>query len=129
MARTPVRGLLVAAVLTLPLLGAQPALADDDDLIREGSCTEGAEWKVKASAEDGRVEVEGEVDSNKVGQTWRWKIKHDGGVSARGRATTEAPSGSFEASELLVDLAGTDKFVFRAKHRPTGQICRGVLRY
>lgn len=129
--RSPLRaaGAAVAAAVVLPLLVAGPALANDDDVIREGGCTGGTDWKVKASPEDGRIEVEGEVDSNRSGQTWHWKMKHNGSVSARGTGTTGGRSGSFEARRVLVDLSGPDTFVFRAVNASSGEVCRGVVTF
>ncbi|HEX4977286.1 MAG TPA: hypothetical protein VFV40_05405 [Nocardioides sp.] len=124
---TVTAGILSAAALTL--VTATPALANDDDVIRRGSCTGATDWKLKASPEDGRIEVEGEVDSNRNGQTWRWRIVHNGSLSARGSATTKPPSGSFEVRRLLVDAAGTDTIVFRARNPLTDEVCRGVVRY
>src|SRR5215203_629231 len=88
--RTPRRsraGALVLSALAALVLVGGPAVADDDDdreIRREGSCDAGTQWKVKAKNDDGRIEFEGEVDSNKTGQTWSWKMKHNGSVSARG---------------------------------------------
>lgn len=122
------RILVSAATLaaTVTALSVPAAHARDDDVIKRGSCSAGATWKLKAKHRDGRIEVEGEVDSNRNGQRWRWKIKHNGTVSARGTATTRPPSGSFSVERRMVDLAGTDVFVFRAKHN--GQVCRGKVR-
>ena len=86
------------------------------------------DWKLKAKHDDGRLEVEGEVDSNRNGQDWRWRMVHNGSVSARGWATTHAPSGSFEVERRMVNLGGTDKIVFRARNPRTGEVCRGVVR-
>ena len=104
-------------------------MANDDDVIREGNCSGAADWKLKASPENGRIEVEGEVDSNRNGQTWRWRILHNGNVSARGTSTTKAPSGSFEARRLVVNAAGADRIGWRARNAATGQTCRGSLRF
>lgn len=120
---------LAAAVAAATLLPALPAVAKDGDVIRRGSCTGNTTWKLKASPEDGRIEVEGEIDSNKVGQTWRWRLKHNGSITARGTRTTKAPSGSFEVRRVLTDLAGTDRIVFRAWNPNTGEVCRGTLAY
>jgi hypothetical protein len=119
----------VAAVTTIAGFGfaAAPAMANDDDVIRRGPCSGSSDWKLKASPEDGRIEVEGEVDSNKVGQTWRWRILHNGEVSARGKKTTKAPSGSFEVRRLLVDLRGDDGIGWRARNPKSGEVCRGRL--
>jgi hypothetical protein len=84
-------------------------------------------WKLKVKTDDGRLEVEGEVDSNVAGQRWQWTLRHNGSVSDRGAGTTTARSGSFEVERRMVDLAGTDAVVFRAVH--DGQTCRGVVNY
>ena len=63
----------------------------DDRVIRASDCTGSADWKVKVKSDDGRLEVEGEIDSNAVGQRWRWTIRHNGSVSDRGTATTTRP--------------------------------------
>jgi hypothetical protein len=118
-----------ALTLGLAIAGSVPALANDADVIREGSCSGSADWKLKASPENGRIEVEGEVDSSVNGQTWRWRILHNGNVSARGKATTTGPSGSFEVRRVVVNAGGTDVIGFRAKHRASGQTCRGSLRF
>ena len=53
---------------------------------------------------------------------------HNGSVSARGWATTHAPSGSFSVERRMVNLGGTDKIVFKARNPRTGEVCRGVVR-
>ncbi|MGH3506880.1 MAG: hypothetical protein ACRDO2_06715 [Nocardioidaceae bacterium] len=118
-----------AAATTLVGLGITmpPAVANDADVIRRGSCSGSSDWKLKASPEDGRIEVEGEVDSNKVGQTWRWRILHNGDVSARGTKATKGPSGSFEVRRVLVNLRGDDVIGWRARNPKTDEVCRGRL--
>ncbi len=109
-------------------LGAAPAAArGDDEVIKRGSCSGPADWKLKVKTDDGRLEVEGEVDSNVNRQRWGWVIKHNGSVSARGTATTVGPSGSFDVERKIVNLAGTDRIVFKATRN--GQVCRGVVNY
>lgn len=100
---------------------------DDDRVIRTGSCSGAADWKLKVKTDDGRLEVEGEIDSDVAGQRWRWTLRHNGSVSDRGVATTTPRSGSFEVERKVVDLAGTDTLVFRAVR--DGQVCRGVVNY
>lgn len=127
--RTATRLGALATAALLPVVVVGPALAGDGDVIRRGSCTGATDWKLKASPEDGRIEVEGEIDSNYNGQTWRWRIRHNGSLSARGTATTQPPSGSFEVRRVLVDAPGIDTIVFRARNPQTDEVCRGVLRY
>jgi hypothetical protein len=120
-----------AACLSLGLAFAvsAPAQAKDADMVKRGSCSGAAHWKLKASPEDGRIEVQGEVDTNVVGRAWHWRIRHNGTVSARGTATTGAPSGSFEVRRVLVNAAGTDSIKWRARDAKTGQTCRGGLKF
>ncbi len=117
----------LSGALTLSL--SAPALANDADVIKRGSCTGASDWKLKASPENGRIEVEGEVDSNVNGQTWRWRLRHNGHLSARGVAVTKPPSGSFDVRRLMVNAPGTDRVVWRARNPQTGEVCRGSLRF
>lgn len=107
---------------------ATPAAANGDDVIRRGSCSGSTNWKLKAGPDDGRIEVEGEIDSNRSGQRWHWRIVHNGSLSAHGVKTTQPPSGSFEVERTVVNLSGTDRIVFRAKNRASGEVCRGIVR-
>lgn len=93
---------------------------------RTGTCA-GATWKLKAKPDDGRIEVEGEIDSNRSGQVWSWRLKHNGSVSAKGRKKTGGASGSFQVERRMANLAGPDHFVFRAEH--AGQVCRGTISF
>lgn len=124
-------GLAVTACLAGAVAVAAPATSahagDDDRVIRTGSCSGVADWKLKVKTDDGRLEVEGEVDSNRSGQTWRWTIAHNGSVSYRGTGVTAGRSGSFSVERRIVDLAGTDRVVFRAVRG--SQVCRGVVNY
>jgi hypothetical protein len=97
------------------------ASGGDDATIRTGSCSNGASWKIKAKPDDGRIEVEAEIDTNRVGQRWVWVLKHTGTVSAHGSSVTTARSGSFDVERRTVDAAGPDSFRFRATRG--GAVC------
>ena len=128
--RTSLAAVVVAA-LTLPVGLVSPAIASHGggggDVRTSGGCSGRAHWKLKAKADDGRIEVEGEIDSNVSGQVWSWKLKHNGSVSARGTNKTGGRSGSFEVQRRMANLAGTDHFVFRAEHGR--QVCRGTISF
>ncbi|MGD9958828.1 hypothetical protein [Nocardioides sp.] len=116
------------AAIAVPIAFAVPANAKGSDAkIREGNCSGSTDWKVKAKPDDGRIEFEGEIDSNRNGQTWNWVINHNGSRSASGSATTKAPSGSFSVERRLVNLSGVDTFVFRATNPKSGEVCRGTV--
>src|SRR4051812_3702616 len=120
------RGTFAFAALALPLALVAPASASHggggDDVRNGGGCSGSAHWKLKAKPDNGRIEVEGEIDSNRSGQVWRWRLKHDGSVSAKGRKKTGGASGSFQVERRIGNLAGPDHFGFRGE--PPGQGCR-----
>jgi hypothetical protein len=113
----------VAALLTLSVAGAVPALAKDGDVIRRGACSGASDWKLKLSPEDGKIEVEYEVDSNKVGQTWQVRIVKNGNVIFRGARETKGASGSFAVRLVTANTAGSD--VFRARATHADEVCAG----
>ena len=94
-------------------------------VVKTGACTDGAHWKLKVKSDGGRLEVEGEVDSNVSGQTWSWKVKDNGSVAASGSARTKGRSGSFSVERKIANLTGPDKVTFRASHR--GEVCKGSI--
>jgi hypothetical protein len=85
--------LAIAAVVGAVLLAAAPAAhAKEADVIRRSACSGSSDWKFKASPEDGRIEVEFEVDSNVNGQAWRVLIWLDGDRIFAGTRTTRPPA-------------------------------------
>lgn len=131
--RTVLAALTTLSALALPLAAVSPAVASGggggNDVRTHGSCAGPAVWKLKVKPDSGRIEFEGEVDSNHNGQTWHWRILHNGNVSARGTSTTHAPSGSFSVGRRVVNAAGTDTIGWRARDAASGQVCRGSLRF
>lgn len=115
--------LLVGLLLLIP---TTTALAGQQDVVRRGSCSGQSDWKLKLSPQDGRIEVEFEVDQNVAGDRWRVRIRHDGGVAFRGTSTTHDASGSFEVRTVEPNHAGTDAFRARARNVSTGEICTGA---
>jgi hypothetical protein len=122
---------LAVAVVAAAALTTSAAFArgGDRELIKRGSCSGNATWKLKAKADDGRIETEFEVDQNRVGRKWRVVIKQNGIVRADVVKTTQAPSGSFELRRLLPNMAGGDFIVAKATALATGQTCRGALTF
>src|SRR3954463_336887 len=75
-----------------------PAMASGGggrEVRNSGHCSQGADWKIKAKADDGRLEVEAEVDTNVNGQTFAWRLLDNGQLQAKGTSTTGGASGSF----------------------------------
>jgi hypothetical protein len=112
--------MLGAAVV---LGSAVPVLARDGDVVARGSCTGSSVWKLKAGPRDGRIEVEFEVDSNRVGQTWSVALRNDGTLFFTGTRVTLAPSGSFTVRKTTADGAGPDVISARARNAASGETC------
>jgi hypothetical protein len=104
---------------------ATPASAKSGDVIRTGRCDGRSDWKLKLSREDGRIEVEFEVDQNVVGDAWRVRIRHDGDRVFGGRRLTRRPSGSFEVRIVERNRTGRDDFRARAVNTSTDEVCVG----
>jgi hypothetical protein len=109
----------VAALVVAPL----PAGAKDGDIKRSVNCSSGSTAKLKLSPEDGRIEVEFEVDQNRNGVRWKVRLNRNGKRVASTTATTRGPSGSFSVERRLADGAGSDRIVATAKS-PSGEVCR-----
>jgi hypothetical protein len=116
---------VLALIVAGTLVQAPAAGAKDGDVIRRGSCSANSDWKLKLSPENGRIEVEFEVDQNVVGQTWRVRIRQNGERIFAGRRTTKAPSGSFTVRVLADNTPGTDAFRAAALNLTTGDTCVG----
>jgi hypothetical protein len=121
----------VATLATLVLGLAPAALAgaakDDDRVVKVGTCSIGSTWKLKAKTDDGRVEVEFEVDQNRVGKRWRVTLKRDGATVFNGIRTTRAPSGSFSVERLLAGSTGSTRIVASAKAVQGSESCSAAL--
>ena len=107
---------------------AIPALASDDDVVRRtGSCTARSNFELKGKHDDGRLEIEYEVDTTRIGRVWRVRLFDNGNRIFAGRRTTTAPSGSFTVEIRRPNLAGTDHIRARAVDTVNGEICRGRI--
>ena len=91
-----------------------------------GNCTGGSTAKLKAKPDDGRLEVEFEVDQNRNGVTWAVRVRRNAKRVVRTNATTRAPSGSFSVERRIADPAGSDRIRARATS-PSGEVCRAAL--
>ncbi len=118
----------IAAATSLAL--AAPASGGGDREVRvRGTCTGAATSKLKLSDENGRIEVEFEVDQNVNGRRWRVTLKRNGVRIFRGIRTTQPPSGSFEVRRLVADRAGRETITARARALSGGQLCTARARW
>jgi hypothetical protein len=111
-------------------LGAQSASAKGFEVRNSGSCSASTDWKLKAKAEDsGRIEVELEIDSNRVGQKWYLSMNDNGSRFYTSSRRTLAPSGSFTVERHPVNRAGTDHITATVRNSVSGEVCRAVVTF
>jgi len=123
-------GTLATGVLATGLLATAPVIAAKGaDVVKTGNCSMNSDWKLKVGPEDGRLEVQFEVDQNRNGQTWNVVLKHNGDTFWSGQRTTMAPSGSFEVRKMTGNAAGTDTIVGKSRNPETGEMCRGTVNF
>jgi hypothetical protein len=107
--------------LAVALTVAPAGVAKDGDIRVRGTCTQASTSKLKLSDEDGRIEVEFEVDQNRNGVRWNVVLHQNGSRIARLTRVTRGPSGSFEARVVAGNRAGKD--TFRARATRSGETC------
>jgi DUF4097 and DUF4098 domain-containing protein YvlB len=113
----------LAAVLAVGVIAPLPAaLAKSPRVTVAGKCTGKSTAKLKLKPDNGKIEVEFEVDQNKNNVTWKYSLTRAGVTLASGSKVTKAPSGSFTARKLVSDAAGPDTITARAT-RKNGEIC------
>lgn len=123
-----IRRTILIGLLAVASLGATsaPVAAKSGDIIVRGHCSGASVWKLKLGPEDGRIEVEFQVDQNRNDRLWRVSLTQNGTTVWRGSRYTRAPSGSFTVRRVLANRAGADRIVARATNVRTGEVCRGV---
>ncbi len=93
-----------------------------------GHCSARSTSALKAKHDNGRIEVEFQVDQNRVNRLWNVRIWDDGHRVFTGARRTTAPSGSFTVRRLITNRAGVDTLVALAVNPRTGETCRARLR-
>lgn len=114
--------LLPFAAATL-VVTAPVASAGTAPTIKSGRCSMGSQWTMKAKPDNGRMEVELEIDTNRNRQRWNVRITDNRHLVFAGTKVTLAPSGSFEVEKLTTNRRGVDHFVGVAKNPRTREVC------
>lgn len=119
---------MIAAVAALGLMAPIPAAVAKSPRAKivQGTCTGNSTSKIKAKLDDGRIEVEFEVDQNRNGVRWNWGLSRAGTTLRSGSSVTQAPSGSFSVRRLVSNRAGTDTIKMRA-NRSSGEVCTATV--
>lgn len=117
---------LTATALAGGVLAAGPADAKAGRITTSGACSPAGSWKLKASPENGKIEIEYEVNA-RSGQRWRVVVK-DNGIT-RVNTTKRTVAGALHVRVVVTNLSGTDVITTRARNLTTGALCTGSLRY
>ncbi|MFN8126672.1 MAG: hypothetical protein U0R64_09225 [Candidatus Nanopelagicales bacterium] len=122
---------VTAAAVVALTAGALPAgiaqaKGNRNDVRVTGDCSARTDWKLKAKARDGGLEIEFEVDSNRIGQRWSYRLDHDGNTIGQGTRRTLAPSGSFSVERRSSGSTGV--VTGRAENLRNGEVCLATLR-
>ncbi len=121
---------IASAILIGALAAPAATLAKGGDGVRAtGTCTINSTSKIKAKLDNGRIEVEFEVDQNRNNRLWTVRLYDDGIRVYTGLHRTVAPSGSFSVSRRITNRAGTDTIVARAVNASTGEVCRATVNF
>ena len=120
------------AMLCATVLAASPAQARSHGggtaVRASGSCANGVgTWTLKAKNDDAGLEIEFEVDTNRVGQVWHVHITDSRHVVLDRFATTHAPSGSFSVNPRTANRVGVNDTI-RAHAFRGDQVCGGLVR-
>jgi hypothetical protein len=113
------------ALFAIALAAVPAALAKGRDhrAVRvQGVCTQQSTSKLKLKREDRGIEVEFEVDQNRIGVPWTVTLSKNGSAITSFVATTRAPSGSFEVNRLIAGRIGADRITAVAT-RSSGETC------
>lgn len=117
-----------AALVSAPIaLASDGGSATDNNGPVRKDCENSSSVRLNVKGIDGnadRFEVIGAVFSADD-DTWEWKLRHDGDVSAQGevRARNDIDR-SFRISRTMLDFPGNDNVSFRAENQRTGEVCR-----
>lgn len=121
-------GVLGASML-LTLAGMPAHAGDDRERIKRTGCTQASSSKLKVKTDDGRLEVEFEVDQNRSGDNWKVRLRNDGKAFFRGQRTTRGASGSFSVERKTSNGPGKDRISGRARNLRTNEVCRTKINF
>ncbi|MCA0297206.1 MAG: hypothetical protein LCH96_18225 [Actinobacteria bacterium] len=134
MSITHIAGALIATALAVPTLALSAPVAHASHggatkVKVAGTCTGSATSKLKAKADDGRLEVEFEVDARRRAQVWAVRLTDNGVTVWSGHRTTKGRSASFSVEKKIANRAGADVLTALATNTVTGQVCTATLTY
>lgn len=113
---------LLSLLVILGLSSAPFATAKDGDIIRRGQCANGIKTKLKASPENGQIEVEYELDDAPPGELWQVILRKNGKVILRTSKRTNGV-GDLEVRKVTPNGSGSDRIEASARRSGGGAAC------
>ncbi|WP_139977919.1 hypothetical protein [Nocardioides litoris] len=118
--RTTAATLAATALVATPLavLTAAPAQAAE----KSGRC-DGATFKLEVEKDDGRYEIDTDIDDARPGSQWRIVLKQDGRTLANVVRRADSDGDVDGVDRERRDTRGTDRFVLRVNKVGTSGGC------
>jgi hypothetical protein len=89
------------------------------------TCARQSTTRLRVASQDSGVLVATGMVWTQGTDRWSWRFMHNSDLSARGVAKAHPGKGqAFQVTRSMVNLIGPDHFVFRAKNRKDGEVCR-----
>lgn len=129
--------LLTTAIALGAGLALAPAASADDRDRTTGTCSASSRWVADLENDDGEIEADFKVKTQRAGDRWRYTLTQNGDVVVTSTRTARAdddddsdddsPSrrhvAEVEWDRDRPDTAGTDRFVMSAVNLATGEVC------
>jgi hypothetical protein len=119
-------GCSIAAALAVTAPTATATATDDDGVHVAGRCSGATSSELGLERDDGRIEVELEVDQNRTGVRWRVELRRAGKVVFSGTRRTAGRSGSFSLERKIARSAAP--VTIRARATRAGEVCTATAR-
>jgi hypothetical protein len=119
---------VLASLLVLAPMAASVSAAPALRVARQGTCSGQADWKLKVAPENGRLQVEFEVQHATPGDHWHVRIKENGSPLLSSGKVVRA-DGSFDVKHRANNTSGPDRFVARATNASSGESCLGTVTF
>jgi len=119
-----IAGALAVSIMT----AAAPAAtaASTTPVVRSGKCSGTSTWLLTLKIDNGRIEVDSEVNHTRNGQVWKFVFKDNLVVFARAKVVAGSPGndpGQASATRYVRPVAGANHIMVRSRDYATGQFC------
>lgn len=113
---------LSTLVITAAVATFSPAFAKTGDIIKRANCPGSAKSKLKASPENGRIEVEYEIDDAVAGERWQIILKKGNRRIFKGVRTVNKAR-EIHLRKVIRNEPGTERISAKARNLDTGGRC------